>query len=112
MVLLTLTTAAYAAVKEYCRLQSSDAESVNDTETKARSGRLSQLELGSPVEHSDLIEISKSLVEHKRRQSPGDPAKEWRLDSLLRGAEVYQPPPPPKPEPVSNLRSHETADIC
>jgi hypothetical protein len=96
MVLLTLTEVAKAAVNEYCRLKNLANENDDNVE------RLSGVGLGSPVEHNDLIDISKFLVERRHETgAEGVPARQWRLDSLLRGAIVYQPPSAPKPEPVS-----------
>ncbi|EME80860.1 uncharacterized protein MYCFIDRAFT_101139, partial [Pseudocercospora fijiensis CIRAD86] len=64
---------------------------------------LSKAEIGSPIEHQELIDVSKYLVSHGR--CDGRIAKEWRLDTLLRGACVYRPPPPPKPEPTSEYKA-------
>jgi hypothetical protein len=96
MVLLTLTEAAKAAVDEYCRLKILANENDENVE------RLSSAQLGSTVEHNDLIDTSKFLVERSHETgAEGVPARQWRLDSLLKGAIVYQPPSAPKPEPVS-----------
>ncbi len=60
-----------------------------------------KLDIGSPVEHEDLIFVSQTLVKYCREESKDELAAPWRLETLLKGANVYQPPPPPKPEPVS-----------
>ena len=97
MVLLTLTAAGKAAIDEYCRCYRTD-----DDEKENRLERLSGIELGSPIDHNDLIDISRFLVERSSRtQDERVTPKEWRLDALLKGATVYRPPPAPKPEPVS-----------
>lgn len=97
MVLLTLTPTARAAVDDYVKLRLPSGEAA-DEELDERITLLSKTAVGSPVEHQDIVDISRHLLE-KHRQA-GDIAREWRLDSLLRGATVYQPAPPPKPEPV------------
>ena len=94
MVLLTVTAAAKTAIDEYCESKAHD-------EILAQIKKLSTLELGSPIEHSDVIEISSFLTQRPREST--EDARQWRLDYLLRGAIVYQPPPPTKPEPVSTL---------
>ena len=99
MVLLTLTPAAKAAVAEYSRIKRRENDS-RDEGLEEKLERLSRIELGSPVEHHDLIDISAFLVQQCRKESEDDLAKDWRLDSLLKGALVYRPPPPSKPEPV------------
>ncbi|KAF2174103.1 hypothetical protein M409DRAFT_16376 [Zasmidium cellare ATCC 36951] len=92
MVQLTVTAAGKAAVEEYCRLKTADGEG----EGNERLETLSKTDLGSPVDHHELVGISKYLVGKHRDSS--EVAKEWRLETLLKGAVVYQPPPPPKPE--------------
>ena len=95
MVLLTLTEAAKAAVDEYCRLK----RAANEHDDSVQ--KLSSVELGSPIEHNDLIDVSKFLIERSQESEvDGAPARQWRLDSLLKGAIVYQMPPSPKPEQV------------
>lgn len=95
MVLLTTTPAAKVALVEYCRRQK-DIDGGCSDEAKERREKLSTTEIGSPLEHHELVEISRFLV----HDAASDIAKAWRLDSLLKGAHVYQPPPPSKPEPV------------
>lgn len=97
MVLLIATPAAKAAVDEYLRLCVGCDEKNEALQQKL--DRLEKTELDGPVEHSDLIDISKWLL--KEQDGSNEPAKRWRLDTLLKGTTVYQPPPPPKPEPVS-----------
>jgi TMEM199 family protein len=101
MVQLTITAAAKAAIEEYCRLKR--ASEGEDEEQLAKLQTLSKAELGSPIDHHELVHISKYLVQqHKDGRSATEDrlAKQWRLDTLLKGATIYQPPPPPKPEPV------------
>jgi hypothetical protein len=51
--------------------------------------------VGNPVSHGQIVDLWKSLrtVGHQ----------EYTLERLLKGSEVYVPPPVPKPEPVSWL---------
>lgn len=99
MVLLTVTTAAKAAIDEYVAF-SATQDTSNDLKQ-----RLEDVAIGSPVEHSDLIDVSKCLIAKTRSEASVStfPPSEWRLDTLLKGAEVYRAPPPPKPEPVSTM---------
>lgn len=99
MVLLTATDAAVVAAEKYRKYHN---VVIKDEDIIARLARLSNLERGSPVDHTDLIEISRCLVDEARKQE-GDVAQEWRLESLLKGAKVYREPPAPKPEPVRIL---------
>lgn len=109
MVLLTLTQSAKVAIDEYQRLHA-DTEDT-DAILQLRLERLAKVELDGPIEHSDLIDVSKDLKkEHKSKSGSGALPKEWRLDTLLKGAAVYQPPPPPKPEPVSKA-IHQDSSI-
>ena len=101
MVLLKTTPALKAAADEYFRLH---VDGENDEPLQHQLERLEKAELGGPIEHSDVIDISKRLV--KEGQHSDAYTKDWRLDALLKGTTVYQPPPPPKPEPVSRSRVH------
>lgn len=97
MVQLTITAAAKTAIDEYCRLKTLD-QIHPDTSWKERQEKLLNLNVGNPVDHHELIEVSRYLVQ---RHGDSDPlARQWRLHCLLRGTLVYHPPPPPKPEPV------------
>ncbi|KAK0346608.1 ATP-dependent DNA helicase chl1 [Friedmanniomyces endolithicus] len=100
MVKLIVSAVGKEAIDEYCGRKRSRELVVDDAE-EARLQRLSGLDSGKPIEHHDLIEVSSFLTE--RGKGPG--ARRYRLDVLLRGALVYQPPPPPKPEP--RLRAQE-----
>lgn len=95
MVLLKTTPSLKAAVDEYLRLH---ADCENSEPLQHQLERLEKAELDGPIEHSDVIDISKRLVKECRGSHTS--AKDWRLDTLLKGTTVYQPPPPPKPEPV------------
>ncbi|KAK3695938.1 hypothetical protein LTR37_018233 [Vermiconidia calcicola] len=104
MVLLTVTDAANAAVAEYCRLNKNSAEDRSEDAERKLEG-LSKIETGNAIDHNDLIEVSAFLVKQGRRTDSNAVVKEWRLDTLLKGANVYQAPPPPKPEPTSEYKA-------
>lgn len=55
---------------------------------------LSNPKLGNPISHGQIIDLWKDS--QARSSHPKT------LESLLRGARVYNPPPKPKPEPVSS----------
>lgn len=100
MVLLTTTPAAHTAVQEYCSL-SEEWDEVEAGEVEERLWKLLQVEIESPIDHSDLVDISKFLVKRVRQNDGNAIATKWRLDTLLKGSIVYQPPPPSKTEPAS-----------
>ncbi|KAK5168774.1 uncharacterized protein LTR77_006083 [Saxophila tyrrhenica] len=102
MVLLTTTEAAKAAIEEYCKI---DGEGQDEKPTDERLDRLSDVELGSPIDHADLIEISKYLLSNDKRNGGEEASRKWRLDTLLKGATVYKPPPTSKPEPTSEYKA-------
>lgn len=49
--------------------------------------------IGNPVSHSQVVDMWKDLKDARHG--------EYTLEMLLKGANVYVPPPAPKPEPVS-----------
>lgn len=96
MVQLTVTPAAKAAIEEYSRRQRAPPADSTPQDSE-RLEKVSHAAVGTPIDHQDLVDISRYLVENSNED---EIAREWRLDTLLKGATVYQPPPPPKPEPV------------
>jgi hypothetical protein len=92
MALLTVTPAAKRAIDEYCRASEELGEETRTT--------LESTVIDSPIDHHQLFDISRYLVKHSAKSS--GVGKGWRLETLLKGAAVYQPPPPSKPEPVSS----------
>jgi len=100
MVLLRFSPTIKAAAEEYLRLH---VDCEDDETLQHKLEQLEKIELDGPIEHSDIIAISKRLL--KECIHTNTPAKTWRLDTLLKGTTVYQPPPPPKPEPVSRSSS-------
>lgn len=99
MVQLTVTPAAKAAIGEYCGLREA-GRSLNDAEDVTKLEVLRTANLGSPIDHHELISVSRCLVQ-RHRDEFGKAPREVHLDALLKGATVYRPPRPPKPEPVS-----------
>lgn len=97
MVLLTITPAAKVAIDEYCKRQKDVDEGYSD-EVKERHEKLSSADVGSAIEHTELLEVSKFMVQAVN--GVDGIAKQWRLETLLKGANIYKPPPPPKREQV------------
>jgi hypothetical protein len=67
---------------------------------------LAEPAVGNPISHGQLIGLAKLL----RKYADLVPAKgengeavTYTLDSLLRGSNIYIPPPPPKKEPVGSI---------
>ncbi len=56
---------------------------------------LSSPKVGNPISHGQVIDISRQLNAHR--------GKLGNLEALLRGSNIYVPPPPPKAEPVSDI---------
>lgn len=67
------------------RDQSNDAAASSSTEPA----------VGNPISHSDILRLYKKLSASETSEL------KCSLEQLLRGSQVYIPPPPPKPEPVS-----------
>lgn len=89
MVLLTLTPAAKSAVELYNQLPDEKYdEPPNDPS-------LSEPTIGAPVSHAQLIQVARCL-----RESHLPNKNDFRLDALLKGANLYVPPPKPRPQPV------------
>lgn len=99
MVLLTLTPTAKTAIENYMKLVSK-SDSSHDQRSK-----LENAKKGDPVDHQDLVEVSKYLIEKAKTGTTdsGSLNKQWRLDAMLKGTTVYRAPPAPKAEPVSLL---------
>lgn len=103
MVQLTITSAAQSAIVEYCRVRAAKDETDGEA-TALELDKLLKADIGSPVDHHELVEISKYLIRQSKDGSEsidGEVAKAWRLDTLLKGATVYRSFPPPSKEPVS-----------
>lgn len=100
MVLLTITPAAKSAIESYNVLspRRDASEQILDEPS------LAEPIVGGAISHAQLIEVAQCLREQHERQStssgPCSPDQPVRLDSLLKGAKVYTPPPKPKQETV------------
>lgn len=96
MVLLTINPAIEAAVEEYKKyhgIVSGDSGLPN----------LTDVEVGQPISHQDLIDVSRHLTGRKNDSNGDDEEAQelpWRLDTLLKGSNVYYPPPKARAEPV------------
>lgn len=112
MVLLTVSPATKAAIDKYCSAIEEDGRDAHEHESDPLP--LSKLEIGSPIEHRDLIALSNYLVKRLATTQDAKQVNDIRLDSLLKGAKTYQPPPPPKKEPVGlttfDVISHADSD--
>jgi hypothetical protein len=96
MVLLTVTSAAKRALEEYVKLN----QDIIEHETiKKQCDRFAQAEEGGSMNHKDLIDVARFF---RYREPDGNDSNRWRLDVLLKGANVYHAPPPTKPEPVGH----------
>ncbi|CAD0018823.1 unnamed protein product [Aureobasidium pullulans] len=90
MVLLTLTPAAKSAVELYNQLpREKDHVSTSDPS-------LSEPTIGAPVSHAQLIQVARCL-----RETDIPNKNDFRLDALLKGANIYVPPSKPKPQPTA-----------
>lgn len=89
MVLLTLTPAAKSAVDLYNELSNQEQDDSSSDSS------LSEPTVGAPVSHAQLIKVARFL-----RESHLPNKNDFRLDTLLKGANIYVPPPKPKPQPV------------
>jgi hypothetical protein len=89
MVLLTLTPAAKSAVELYNQLSKQEEHGPSSDPS------LSEPTVGAPVSHAQLIQVARFL-----RKSHLPNKNDFRLDTLLKGANIYVPPPKPKPQPV------------
>ncbi|KAG9680728.1 hypothetical protein KCU95_g15295, partial [Aureobasidium melanogenum] len=90
MVLLTLTPAARSAVELYNQLSD---QKHDDTLSDPS---LSEPTVGAPVSHAQLIQVARFL-----RGTDIPNKNDFRLDALLKGANIYVPPPKPKPQPTA-----------
>jgi hypothetical protein len=91
MVLLTMTPAIVEGLQVL-----NTAESNPDNELprcQADAPSLDNPAAGNPVSHSQVLDLWKAL---KIAGHQG-----YSMERLLKGSNVYVPPPPPKPEPVS-----------
>lgn len=92
MVLFAMTSTIVGAVKKYNIVE-------GDATNKYNEPSLESPALGKPISHGQIIDIHKSLSNvHSDIVSPAE--KPYHLDDLLRGAQIYVPPPKPTAQPV------------
>jgi hypothetical protein len=97
MVLLTMTPAVAEVVQLYLdHAPKSKTQSVTDDPS------LNAAAEGSPISHSQLIEISRYLNAFNPVRADGT-SRPARLSDLLRGCSVYTQPRPPKPKQVATV---------
>lgn len=99
MVLLTMTDAIVDALKSLpasSEITNTDEAELNGEPTSTGNQDMSDPEVGKPISHGDIVHLWKRLQTAQAGSSPS-------LEQLLRGAQVYIPPPPPKKEPVRTL---------
>ncbi|KAK7512978.1 endoplasmic reticulum-based factor for assembly of V-ATPase-domain-containing protein [Phyllosticta citriasiana] len=109
MVLLIMTPAIVAAVHKCLDL--ADSEQTRKLQPPSEPS-LSEPELGKPISHGQLIDISDFLKARSNTPDDGNdqPVDEnqnqsqFHLNDLLRGSRVYIPPPKPKPEPSNEYK--------
>ncbi len=92
MTLLTITPSIAEGLERWNKIAPDDRKG----ESKEGEPTLQEPLVGNPISHGQIIDLSKNLK--------GSDDKEWRLEGLLRGSQVYVPPPPPKAEPVRSPR--------
>ncbi|QIW99732.1 hypothetical protein AMS68_005250 [Peltaster fructicola] len=97
MVLLKVTETVAEAVKTYRNLQKQQDDVLL--------GRLAAVEVEGPIEHRDLVTLSRLLVHHHQGEGHAANERQWRLDTLLTGVTIYIPPPPAKPEPSAEYKA-------
>ncbi|KAH0021302.1 hypothetical protein KCU78_g6184, partial [Aureobasidium melanogenum] len=90
MVLLSLSSTAKSAVELYNQLSD---QKYHDTSSDPS---LSEPTIGAPVSHAQLIQVARFL-----RETDIPNKNDFRLDALLKGANIYVPPPKPKPQPTA-----------
>lgn len=102
MVLLTITPVAHTAIRLYNDLKRAGGDAVPDIPGEPS---LAQPIIGDPVSHAQLIDIARFLKGREPAFDDGEGLahESIRLDALLKGSNVYKPPPEPKPEPVCFL---------
>ncbi|CAN8105462.1 unnamed protein product [Discula destructiva] len=91
MVLLTMTPSIVEAIHK----RKDDAP--RERQTQDGDTTLEEPAVGKPISHAQIISLWEDLEEH-------DGVK-YSLESLLRGAAVYIPPPPPKPEKSAEYKA-------
>ncbi|KAI7091026.1 hypothetical protein KC356_g1060 [Hortaea werneckii] len=104
MALLTVTPTAKGVIEEYS-LEPQHGQQDDQSGSGLDVQALSQLQIGSPIEHHQLVALSKVLVGRSKVRSDEAGGARYRLDNILRGAKLYQPPPLPKKEPTPEYKA-------
>jgi hypothetical protein len=100
MVLLTMTPAMVAAIRESHRLLLDSSGAAREQGTEATSEpSLDDPRVDKPISHGQVIDLSRRMCQYSKDDLEGQSL--YHLDTLLRGSSVYVPPPKPKLEPVS-----------
>ncbi|KAG8406861.1 hypothetical protein J3459_018599 [Metarhizium acridum] len=105
MVLLTMTASIVDGLAQLEGLlsaedmhQSTTGDDALDRHQQADSEpSLNQPSVGKPISHHQVVDIWKKLGAHHNTS--------YSLEGLLRGSQVYIPPPPPKPEPTEEYKA-------
>ncbi|CAM1508973.1 Fc.00g027120.m01.CDS01 [Cosmosporella sp. VM-42] len=101
MVLLTITPSIVEALRKFQQPQESRETIETDEEESPAQNTdepsLENPEVGKPISHGQIIDLWNQL------KASGDSA--CSLERLLRGANVYMPPPPPKSEPTPQYKA-------
>ncbi len=98
MVWLTMTPAIVAATKKYQAFAPVDVLEALGSEPS-----LLDPEVGKPVSHGQLIDIS-SYLRDVAINTEVDGAGLYHLNDLLRGSRIYTAPPKPKPQQTSEYK--------
>lgn len=93
-----MTAAIVEAVKEYNALNSSAEEQP----IHAGEASLTEPAVGQPISHSQILDIY-TVLRSSRCDSDDTAQVLYSLDNLLRGSQIYIPPPKPKAEPVRSV---------
>ncbi|KAJ9649024.1 hypothetical protein H2201_002107 [Coniosporium apollinis] len=103
MVLLTMTRAMVAAVKRCHDVAPGELEKLQ----LGSEPSLAVPEVGNPISHGQLIDISKLLKARNKLQEDEveDQDMPYRLNDLLRGSKIHIPPPAPKPAQSSEYKA-------
>lgn len=108
MVLLTMTASIVDGLTKLDGLQGpKDSQKSIQNEGQRKEDddpSLDEPTIGNPITHGQIIDIWKKLQASQQTS--------YSLEELLRGSQVYIPPPPPKPEPVGYRKTIFIARIC
>lgn len=91
MVYLTITPAILNALDVARGLHLNPGDANNDELLSS-----SHQAIGNPINHSQIIALSKLLANHNTSHASAS----YHLDQLLKGSKVYNEPRKQKPEPV------------